>query len=330
MAVYALSTMWWQGRFPNLREFARTARRLGYPNVEISYVVGPEGVEELLAAEVGITSLHNPVPRVPVGDGRTSDQLNLAATDEEERRQAVALGRRTLELAARAGARVVVFHLGHLPQELAPEKELRRLYAQGVREGEEVEALRRLCHRLRAEAVGPHLAQARRSLAELAEAAASLGVALALENRFHYHEIPTVDEMHDLLSPYPPHLVGYWHDVGHAEVLDRLGLVPKERWLRELGERCLGAHLHDVDGLTDHRAPGRGTADWAYVARHLPPTALRVLEINQHIPEEEVAAALPFLRRAGVLWGAPGRGSPGHRQRGWGSEAARCPTRTPR
>ncbi len=302
MAVYALSTMWWQGRSPNLREFARAARRLGYPNVEISYVVGPEGVDELLSAhEVGITSLHNPVPRVPIGEGRTSDQLNLAATDEEERQQAVALGRRTLELAARAGARAVVFHLGHLPRALEPERELRRLYAQGVREGEEVAALRRRCHQMRAEAVGPHLERARRSLEELAEAAASLGVAIALENRVHYHEIPTVDEMHHLLAPFPPSLVGYWHDVGHAEVLDRLGLVPKERWLRELGERCLGSHLHDVDGLTDHRAPGHGTADWGYIARYLPPHALRVLEVDQRVPEEEVAAALPFLRQRGVL-----------------------------
>jgi sugar phosphate isomerase/epimerase len=301
MAPYALSTMWWQGRFPNLGEFARAARRLGFPNVEISYVVGPEGVEELLAShEVGITSVHNPVPRVFI-DGRSSEQFNLAATDEDERRLAVELGRRTLEVAARAGARAVVVHMGHLPQGLAPERELRRLYDQGLREGEEVEALRSMCRRLRAEAVPPHLEQARRSLEELAEKATSLGVAIALENRFHYHEIPTVDEAQQLLSPYPPHLVGYWHDVGHAEVLDRLGLVPKERWLKELGGRCLGSHLHDVVGLTDHRAPGQGTADWDYISRYLPAHALRVLEINQEVPEEQVAGALDFLRQRGLL-----------------------------
>jgi sugar phosphate isomerase/epimerase len=95
--------------------------------------------------------------------------------------------------------------------------------------------------------------------------------------------------------------VGYWHDVGHAEVLDRLGLVPKERWLKELGGRCLGSHLHDVVGLIDHRAPGRGTADWDYISRYLPAHALRVLEINQGVPEEQVAGALDFLRQRGLL-----------------------------
>ncbi len=84
-------------------------------------------------------------------------------------------------------------------------------------------------------------------------------------------------------------------------MLDRLGLVPGHRWLQELGQRCLGAHIHDVDGVIDHRAPGRGDADWEHIARYLPREAPRVLEINQRVPEEEIAAALPFLRQRGVL-----------------------------
>ena len=89
------------------------------------------------------------------------------------------------------------------------------------------------------------------------------------------------------------------------EVLDRLGLVPKHRWLNELGERCLGAHVHDVDGLADHRAPGLGDVDWSYIARGLPPDAPRVFEINPKQPEEAVAAAIPFLRERGVLASSP-------------------------
>ncbi|MFQ5874040.1 MAG: hypothetical protein ACE5JL_09590, partial [Dehalococcoidia bacterium] len=94
---------------------------------------------------------------------------------------------------------------------------------------------------------------------------------------------------------------GFWLDVGHAEVLDRLGLINRHRWLTELGDRCLGTHLHDVDGLADHRPPGHGSADWDYVARGLPPHVPRVFEINQNTPEEQVAASIPFLRERGVL-----------------------------
>jgi sugar phosphate isomerase/epimerase len=59
--------------------------------------------------------------------------------------------------------------------------------------------------------------------------------------------------------------------------------------------------VHDVDGLADHRAPGHGTADWPHYAAKLPPHIPRIYEINQRTPEEQVAAATPFLRTVGVL-----------------------------
>ena len=68
----ALSTMWSQGRFPHkdrdsMARFAETASQLGFPAVEINYVIPPEGVEELLASNhVAIASLHSPTPRVAV------------------------------------------------------------------------------------------------------------------------------------------------------------------------------------------------------------------------------------------------------------------------
>src|SRR3990172_10032305 len=110
---------------------------------------------------------------------------------------------------------------------LEREKRLRRLFDEGVRAGEEVEALRRQAHAERHEGVARNLPQARRSLAEIAEHAAKSGVAIGLENRFHYHEFPGVDEMHELLVDYPEDVAGFWLDVGHAEVLDRLGLDRK-------------------------------------------------------------------------------------------------------
>jgi sugar phosphate isomerase/epimerase len=293
-----------QERFSaDLREFARVARALGYEALEVNYVVPREGLEQLLdGAALPIASFHGPSPRVKHGDGRWSDSFNLASTDEAERRQAVAYNVATLEWAARAGACCVVLHLGGVgDQMMEPERRLRHLFDSGIREGQEVDGLREELRRLRREQQGPYLEAARRSLAELAEEASRQGVALGLENRYHYHEIPQVEEALDLLAPYPPDLVGYWHDVGHAEVLHRLGLIDRERWLRELGPRTTGSHLHDVEGLGDHRAPGRGDVQWDYIARGLPPAALRVFEIDQRQPEEATAAAIAYLRQRGVV-----------------------------
>jgi sugar phosphate isomerase/epimerase len=293
-----------QERFSaDLRQFARVARSLGYDALEVNYVVAREGVEQLLdGATLPIASFHGPSPRVKHGDGRWSDAFNLASTDEAERRQAVAYNAATLEWAARAGACCVVLHLGGVGnQMMEPERRLRRLFDSGVREGEEVERLREELRQLRREQEGPYLEAARRSLAELAEEASRWGVTLGLENRYHYHEIPQVEEALALLVPYPPDLVGYWHDVGHAEVLHRLGLVDRERWLHELGPRTIGSHLHDVEGIGDHRAPGRGDVRWDYIARDLPPAALRVFEIDQRQPDDAVAAAIAYLRQRGVV-----------------------------
>ncbi len=303
MANVSLSTMWAQGRFQHLGDFVAAVGRMGFDGIEINYTVEPQGLEELLANGNGTyPSFHSPVPRVKASDGRWSDELNLASPDEEERRQAVALASTTLDWAAKAGAGRVVVHLGGVGNQMLPaERQLRQLFDLGQINTYGGELLRADCRRQRAESAPAHMAAAKASLRELADQAARLNVALGLENRYHYHEIPNPDEAKELLAGHPPTVVGYWHDMGHAEVLDRLLLIDKHRWLEGLSDRCLGVHLHDVVGLKDHQSPGQGDADWKYVALHLPPAALRVCEIDQHTPEEQVATAIPYLREQGIL-----------------------------
>jgi sugar phosphate isomerase/epimerase len=81
----------------------------------------------------------------------------------------------------------------------------------------------------------------------------------------------------------------------------RLGLTDRHAWFPRLSDRTIGCHLHDVDGLADHRAPGNGDVDWSYLAAGIPKSALKVFEINQGQPDDLVAAAIPFLGSQGVL-----------------------------
>ena len=283
--------------------FAEAAARLGFPAIEINYVIPPDGVEALLSNDhVGIVSLHSPTPRIKLDNGKSSDALNLASKSEDERALAVQRARVTVDHAAGCGARHMVVHLGGINVGMFDEeRELRKRYDAGDRDGGEIDVLRRAAVERRGEAAPEYLPLAKRSLAEIAEYAASHNVAVGLENRYHYHEFPGPGEMRELLDDYPPDVAGFWLDVGHAEVLDRLGLEPHDRWLNELRDRCIGAHVHDVDGLADHRAPGHGTADWQHYAEMLPPNVRRVFEINQKVDEQQVAAAIPFLRERGIL-----------------------------
>src|SRR5206468_2744054 len=114
----------------------------------------------------------------------------------------------------------------------------------------------------RAAAAEAHVEVARRSLRELVAAASPHGIVLGIENRYHYHEIPLPEEYDAVLEGIDLERAGYWHDVGHAEVLHRLGLVDRHAWLSCNADRCVGAHVHDVRGIGDHRAPGDGDVSW--------------------------------------------------------------------
>ena len=303
MTTYSLSTMWaQQERFADMHDFVRAAQAMGFDTIEVSHATPEAPFQRLLdGSGARLSSIHAPAPNVQVR-GKMNSSFNMASLDEEDRRTAIDQTKRSIDHAAVANAKFVVIHLGGVGDKmLASELAMRRLYDSGTRTGPEQDALRQETMERRAELAPPYLERARETLAELAAYAQERSVALGMENRLHYHEFPLVDEAQSLLADYPPEQVGYWHDVGHAEVLARLGYVDKRAWLDGLGPRTLGCHLHDVDGIGDHRAPGRGDVEWEYLARGLPASALRVFEINQRQPDEAVAGAIAFLRERGVV-----------------------------
>jgi sugar phosphate isomerase/epimerase len=301
----SLSTMWaQQDRFvADMHLFVEEALALGYDSVEVSHAT-PEGPFERLMSypNVPISSIHAPAPLVFDAHRNRNSALNLASTDEREREEAVAYVKTSIDHAHWVGGKVVVVHLGAIGHMMFDEElQLRRLYDSGTREGERVEELRARVFAMRAEQIGPWLEQAVVTAQELAEYCEERGVIFGIENRLHYHEIPQPDEAAELLEEFPTDVAGYVHDVGHAEVQWRLGLVDKRRWLDVNGTRCVEVQLHDVSGIGDHRAPGDGDVEWDYLAQGLPASALRVFEINQRQPPEAVATAIPYLRERGVI-----------------------------
>lgn len=303
----ALSTMWaQQERFRgNMAEFARIAAAAGYDAIEPSHSTDTAGLDALVSCGIlPLASLHAPTPRERDARGRWNGDLNLAALDDEERIAAIAATCRTVDYAVRSGAAAVVIHLGACGNRLLDaEVRLRTLHRSGITQGPECDQLRSEAAARRADLVQRYLPQAARSLDQLANYAAQAGVAIGLENRLHYHEIPRYDEVPDLIAPYPETVAGYWHDVGHAEVQHRLGLVDRHSWLDVNGPRTLGSHLHDVRGILDHRAPGNGDVDWAYIVAGLPDTALRTFEIDQHEPEDLLRPAIRYLVERQVMPG---------------------------
>jgi sugar phosphate isomerase/epimerase len=291
-----------QDRFADLARFRSAVAAMGYDAIEVSHSTDEAGLNALLTyGEIPLSSLHAPAPRRSLAGGRNNGDTNLASLDEDARRLAIAETKRTIDFAAR-GALSVVIHLGAVGEKMTDaEARLRLLVSTAEGEGEEAARLREEMRRWRSANAGPHLEAAARSLRELVDYAAPRRVVLGIESRLHYHEIPHPQEAQALLAGYTNEEAGYWHDTGHCEVQARLGLIDRGAWFPLLTERTVGSHLHDVDGLADHRAPGNGDVDWAYIAAGLPKRALRVLEINQGQPDAKVAGAIRFLRERGVV-----------------------------
>jgi sugar phosphate isomerase/epimerase len=292
-----------QDRFRDLLRFREAVAAMGYDAIEVSHSTGEDGLKALLTPGViPLTSLHAPTPHRKLPDGRPNGDANLASLDEDVRQLAIAETLRTIEYAADAGLRYVVVHLGGVGDRMTDaERGLRRLVEAGDGATYNAQNLHDELVAWRLERRPPHLEAAAKSLETLVRASAPHGVALGIESRLHYHEIPHPHEAAALLAPYDNTQAGYWHDVGHCEVQARLGLIDRAAWFPRLASRCIGSHLHDVNGIVDHRAPGNGDVDWSYIAAGLPPDALRVFEIDQRQPDDAVANAIAFLKERNVV-----------------------------
>lgn len=299
-SALGLSSMWAIGRFQRLTDFIAAGRAMGFECFELNHKVSPELLSTLPRNQVHITSVHHPCPVLLPSHEVKARGLFISSTDEEKRRQAVNMLRHTLRTAAEVGARVVIVHAGQIDLGPELEQELSHLYRAGLSGSptfQEIQARLDSDHRARAPV---HLEIARRSLHELLPDLERLGLCLGIEVRVHYNQIPSrPEEAAYLLEGADPALLGYWHDTGHAERLERLGFVPHVAWLEELHSRLAGVHFSDIQGLRDHLAPGLGEIDFASLASWLPPHIIRTCEVQHWNSPQDVIAGVAHLRSTG-------------------------------
>lgn len=293
--------MWAKDRFLSMAEFAAKAKEFGFSHVEVNASVAPQQLAELIQTSIPISSIHSPSPAVLSPKGIPVTNLSLSSLEENERQQAVSFAKKTIGLAYEVGAKAIVLHMGEVPIGLGLEDELRRLHQQNLTQSERYSKVKKSLTYQRISEAPPYLEAARRSLEELSEDSRAKGIMLGLETRFYFREIPNIGEMEELLRKVEGSLVGYWHDVGHAEVNERLGFTPHEEWLSRFGDKTIGIHLHDVRGICDHRPPGEGDVDWNMVAGYLPHDAIKVCEFAEWNEAEQIRGVVDFLQEQGIV-----------------------------
>jgi sugar phosphate isomerase/epimerase len=300
-----LSTAW-NGPGAGPRALLQQHRDLGFRRLEAYAHFTPDELFRLAEAarEQGmeIASLHAPCP-VPVTERGERARYGdwLASTDPRERGDSVDLHKRSIDAAVEVGARAAVIHLGHtgVPSR---QRTIFDVVARAGRGSEEHLRLRDEAWRERQAARGPHLEAALASIRALGEHALGTGVRLGVETRDGYQEIPSLDEVAEVLAACDGLPVGYWHDAGHGAKQAYAGFIDEhEEYLRRYAARLVGMHIHDTLGPRDHRAPGQGDTDFAMLARYLRDDTLRTLELHPSVTASEISWALELLQDLGAF-----------------------------
>lgn len=304
--MIGLSTAWLTEREGITgRDIAGEILELGFRGVELEYRVTESQYREIRPlvekGELNVMSIHNFFPHpdnLPLSEA-SGDRFLLSSPDKEERNRAIRMTTETIECAGEVGANAVVLHLGKVDME--PEHErVNHLFAHQMLDSLEGRHFLDRKLRERRERRDPHLESIFFSLEMVNHEAEKHGIFLGVENRYQYHQIPDFDEMGIILRQFSGSNIRYWHDIGHAHTLERLGLVEPGSLLHSYGHLSLGVHIHDAIGSDDHLAPGTGEVDFAGLMDGLKSTPIKILEVHKKANRLQLLRGKALLESMGV------------------------------
>jgi len=300
--MIGISTVWRSKLIEDSKELLEALAPLPFSALELDYRISEsvfKDIKQYLKKDWQVLSIHNYFPRpdsIPLAKA-SADMFLLSNPDKEERLLAIKATIRSIEIANDLEAYAVVIHLGRVEMENEFSK-WKELYISGQLEKEKGFVDAKL--KERKEKVQKYVDAALLSLDKLLPRAEKLGIKLGIENRYYFHEIPNYEEMKVILETFAGASLGYWHDVGHAEVLARLGICPHEKWLSTYGDYLLGTHIHDVKDLDDHLAPGQGTVNFDKIIPYLKKASVKIFEIHPKSTAQQIEAGFDCLKEKGL------------------------------
>jgi sugar phosphate isomerase/epimerase len=258
--MLSLSTCWNSHRHEEGEKIAHEARTLGFEWIELSHGLKVSHLPGLFRAVaeglIKVSSVHNFCPSPLEVTMDAPDAYEYTSHREEDRIRALDLTEKTMDTAARVGASRLVVHLGSVPMKNYTDVLEDFVHAGHIYSRDYTKAkLEFVAQREKASQF--YLDRARAALDELLPMCAQYRVALCVETRSHYEQVPDEREMLQLMDAYreSPWL-GFWHDFGHVQRKANLGLLDHAELLAAIAPRLFGCHVHDVEWpAKDHRVP---------------------------------------------------------------------------
>jgi sugar phosphate isomerase/epimerase len=269
--------------------------------IELEYRIRQATFEQMRAplkkSGLKVLSIHNyfPTPLLSPPIQGSGDLFLLSALDNEERQRAIKWTSRTIEHANDLEAPIVILHCGRVEMSPALEQLYRYVNSNRIDSSEAQAFLRQKRHE-RDKRLPGHADALLFSLDRLLRYAEKQGVVLALENRYHYHELPTPQVLKTLFAEFKGGPIGYWHDTGHAHASEVLGFIPPGSLLQEFKEEVIGMHWHDAVGLDDHLVPGQGEIDYGALEPYLNNDLPIVIELKPGTANRDVEEGIKFTR----------------------------------
>ena len=298
--MLALSTSWNASKHTNGQHIIQEIKDIGFNCVELSFNLTAQIIEDIRSIveerEIEVASLHNFCP-IPPGLERYEalpDYYSVSSINENERTQAVKLTKRSIDTASSLHEKVLVIHTGRVQIENIT-KVLIQLFNEGKFNSQEYQETKQRAINLRSANQERHFLQALKSLEELSAYAAKKNIILGIENRVYYREIPSFQELGIILDKFRNCNVSYWHDTGHAQLMENLGFSKHKEYLDAYSSYMIGIHLHDISGTVDHKAPGKGNFNFSLLKPYLNEGQLKVIEAHLPATAQDIIEAKTYL-----------------------------------
>ncbi len=299
-----ISTSWNAALHTDAKTIVREIKDLGFSQVELSFNLTSSMIADVRSLvddnQIKVISLHNfcPIPEGLKREEALPDCFSLASTSDTIREKAVEYSKRTIDTAAALNARAVVLHCGRveIPSRTV---ELIALHERGLKNSAVFSQLREEIIDQRRRYAKPYFENALKSLEKLNAHARDKKILLGIETRFYYREIPSLEETGIILETFRNSQLRYWHDTGHAQLMENLGFCGPDEYISRYGASMAGVHAHNIIGCYDHQAPVRGEFDFNRITPYIGSGTIAIIEAHQPASSRELRESREYLER---LW----------------------------
>lgn len=300
----SLSTNWNNLRLESAAQIIDEALSMGFDSLELGFRTSESQAKEFIAnsSRIKISSLHAFAP-VPISAPCAHPELYyLADLDDEARKRAVLMMKRSIALAGELGASTIVVHAGRA-QFSSVFSPLDSLRLKAILTSKQNDILNRAYTKALYLAKKRRQARAektydafRLSFSDLEETLNKCNVTLALENLPYLEGFPDESEMKRLLTEFKGAPLASWFDTGHHRVRQAHGwLKNSEDFSFDIPHR--GIHLNDVHSIDDdHLQPGAGSVDFEALKNVMMKAEHVVFEPSSKVSRESLVSSLERIR----------------------------------